>query len=75
MTYTVGDDESISKYECSIREAYYNKDGEVISITSNASRVASDDGLVDITKILKMMMLATDKPVIDLETFVFAEYK
>lgn len=69
----VGDKE-VSKYELSIREAYYNKEGKVHSITENPVTVTSTEGMEDVESTLKLMISAASKPVIDLDTFVFAEY-
>lgn len=55
-----------------IREAYYNNDGEIWAVTEGSKGVHADD-LNGIKTGLDWMMLALGKEVVDLDTIVFAK--
>lgn len=63
----------------SLREAYYNDDGEIWAVTENATGLGFDrypfedtDPLDTVRVSLDRMRLALDKPIVDLDTIVFA---
>jgi hypothetical protein len=55
-----------------IREAYYNKAGEICAVTERAQSVYGEtiDG---VKQCLEWMQVALQKDIIDLDTFVFAK--
>lgn len=55
-----------------IKEAYYNKNGEIWAVTERAQSVYSEtiDG---VKQCLEWMQVALQKDIVDLDTFVFAK--
>lgn len=70
--------------EYGIREAYYNSKGEVQFVTVEPKAVITDlcpftcedeaECLESLKSQMDMMTLALSKPILDLDTIVFAEY-
>lgn len=53
-------------------EAYYNKAGEVAAITAEPIRIFSES-VEDLQIILDRLAIAMSKPVLDMDTIVYAE--
>jgi len=70
ITYNQGTDYEEVSYE--IREAYYNKDGGIWAVTENPKGIAADSEESILTS-LEWMKQAVERPVLDLDTFVFAD--
>lgn len=61
----------------SLKEVYYNKNGEIWAVTENPASFVIDDlseeeMMQDFTKTIQLMNLAKEKPIVDLDTIVFA---
>jgi hypothetical protein len=52
-----------------IHEVYYDEAGNPTHCTKDPMTVGCDEGVETIRKVLEMMMLACDKPVLDMEIF------
>lgn len=70
VTYNKGEEHEEVAYE--IREAYYNKDGSIWAVTEEAKGIYGED-IAGILQVLEWMKMATEKEIIDLDTFVFVE--
>jgi len=64
--------EMVGEWDYSIRETYYNEDGE-ITMHSNDARPAFGDSLEGIKETLTLMLRACEKEVVDLETLEYAK--
>lgn len=55
-----------------IREVYYNKNGEIYAMSENSANIYGES-LLELGEVMKKMIVSLNKEVIDLDTFIFAK--